>query len=67
MCPREAVSLVALRIQDSEASLGEKLFLFETIGNAAQALADLNQRESMTGPSKEKSQLKADNDFFGID
>ena len=44
-CPREAVSCVALRIQDSEASIGEKLFLFETLGNAAQALADLESSE----------------------
>lgn len=35
MAPKESLSEVAQRIQDSEASLGEKIFLFEVIGNAA--------------------------------
>ena len=31
---------MATRIQDTEASVGEKVFLFEAIGNAAQGLAN---------------------------
>ena len=73
--PRIAMPQLALRIQDSEASLGEKVFLFETIGNAAVALSEqetLDGQEPSHTESTNKTQnlqqlhdqIMADNEFF---
>ena len=40
LAPKSTMTQIALRIQDSEASIGEKTFLFETIGNAAVGLSE---------------------------
>ena len=40
MVPRESIGIVATRIKDTEASVGEKVFLFEVIGGAASNLAN---------------------------
>ena len=38
--PLEAIGVVATRISNSEASVGEKVFLFESIGKAATEMAN---------------------------
>ncbi len=38
--PIASIAELCTRIQDSEASLGEKLLLFEVLGSAALALSD---------------------------
>ena len=57
--PRQAIASVATRIQDTEASVGEKVFLFEVIGNAAQALSskliDENKAENGSTSSHAKT------------
>jgi len=52
--PREAIASVATRIQDTEASVGEKVFLFEVIGNAAQALSSklISENKAESSPAK---------------
>ena len=47
MVPKQAIGIVAIRIQDSEASVGDKVFLFEAIGSAAAALSNV-KTESVT-------------------
>jgi hypothetical protein len=42
MAPRVALPEVTARIQDSEASLGEKILLFDTIARAAIGLSNSN-------------------------
>ena len=54
--PKEAISVVATRIQDTEASVGEKVFLFEAIGNAAHALAN-RQTDVETPEVKQHSSM----------
>ena len=38
--PKHAIIVVATRIQNTEASVGEKVFLFEAIGKAATEMAN---------------------------
>ena len=54
MVPSEAIGVIATRIQDSEASVGEKVFLFELIGNAATNLVKVNQ--TTDGAEEEQKQ-----------
>ena len=46
MSPRESIGAVATRIQDSEASVGEKVFLFEAIGGAVSNLANMKNENA---------------------
>jgi hypothetical protein len=51
LSPIGSISELCSRIQDCEASIGEKLLLFEVLGNAASALSD---RPTESGKSKMK-------------
>ena len=48
--PKQAVVIVIDRILDSEASLGEKLFLVEVIGNSAAMIAEGSVEEASLKP-----------------
>ena len=52
LAPKVSLPQIALRIQDSEASLGEKVFLFETIGNAAGSLSEQTSTEESSETTK---------------
>ena len=47
---------IAMRVQDSEASIGEKVFLFEVIGNVALALSDSKIDDSSESTEAQKMQ-----------
>lgn len=67
MVPKEAIGHVATRVQDSEASVGEKVFLFEAIGSAASGLANAKATSPATKAEESKSvlaQMREDNEFF---
>ncbi len=68
MVPKEAIGVVATRIQDTEASVGDKVFLFEAIGSAAVGLANMKTPQSGSLPEEKKlsflEQLREDNEFF---
>lgn len=65
--PRGASSEMAMRMLDTEASLGEKLMLIECIPAAAAELADQESTAASNSVlDKVKSQIQADNKFFGI-
>ena len=57
---------ITTRIQDTEASLGEKIFLFEIIGQAAIALSEQAQTEETSKPKNQKlyEHILSDNEFF---
>ena len=46
--PHVAMPHITTRIQDTEASLGEKMFLFEIIGQAAVSLSEQTPDSSNT-------------------
>ena len=68
MVPKEAIGVVATRIQDKEASVGDKVFLFEAIGSATVGLANMKTDQSGSLQEEKKlsflEQLREDNEFF---
>ena len=57
MVPKEAIGIIATRIQDSEASVGEKVFLFELIGNAAASLVKVKKTDGAEEEQKHSLSL----------
>ena len=69
-CPKEAIPEIMNRLIDSEASLGEKLMLVESVQCAAVEMSDKSgdgsALEGAHPTSAIRQQLQSDNEFFGI-
>ena len=64
--PKKITIQVVERILDSECSLGEKFLLVEVLGNAASALANEKDIESLV-QHRYRICIQEENEFFGTE